>query len=189
MALSETQICNDALIICGANKIAALTDNTKEAKLCNEQYEKVRDQLLQSHPWNFAIKRAEIAADPALPTGWWDWTSAFTLPVDCLRVIQVQSEDYTDWSVEGSKIFSNVDTIRIKYIRRETDTTKFSKGFEMALAYAIADRINYALAQSTPLSNRIKTDFENRLSEARSYDGQENSTEEVKADIWLSQRW
>jgi hypothetical protein len=189
MATTEVEICNDALIIVGANKISDLSDNTKEAILCNEQYSKVRDQLLQSHPWNFAICRAEIAADVSLPTGWWDWEYAFTIPANCLRILQTESEDSTDWSVEGSKIFSNTSPLRIKYIKKETDVTKFSKGFEMALAYAIADRIGYALTQSSTLMSKIKIDFENRLSEARSYDGQENATEEVKADLWLGSRW
>lgn len=189
MALSEVEICNDALIIVGASTISTLSDNTKEAIICNEQYEKVRDQLLQSHPWNFAMKRAEIAADVSLPSGSWDWDYAFTLPTDCLRIIKVQSEDYTDWAVEGGKIMSNTSPLRILYIRKETDTTLFSKGFEKALAYAIANRVGYALTQSSTLMTKIRTDFDDALSEARSYDGQEKSTEEVQTDLWLNSRF
>ena len=63
MAVDAEAICNSALIKIGASKIAALSDTNKRAILCNEQYPKLRDDLLRSHPWNFAIKRKVLSAD------------------------------------------------------------------------------------------------------------------------------
>ena len=61
MAESAVQICNNALIKLGANTITSLSDDTKPARLCNKIYTVLRDDLLRSHPWNFAIGRSSLA--------------------------------------------------------------------------------------------------------------------------------
>lgn len=188
MAVSETSICNDALIMIGANTISALSDSTKEGRLCNEQYEKVRDQLLFSHPWNFAIKKIGVAADVSLPSGYWGYAYAHTIPTDCLRVLLVECED-TPWTAEGGKIYSNYTPLNLKYIKKETDTTKFSKGFEEALAAKLAHRLSYSLAQSSSLAEGIRKEAENILSLAMSFDGQEGSSEVVISDAYLKSRY
>tara|TARA_R100001530_G_scaffold114015_1_gene80959 strand:+ start:206 stop:1021 length:816 start_codon:yes stop_codon:yes gene_type:complete len=63
MASSEVAICNSALIKLGAAEISSLSDTNKRAQLCNAQYSKLRDELLRSHPWNFAIGRKVLSLD------------------------------------------------------------------------------------------------------------------------------
>jgi hypothetical protein len=189
MAVSETSICNDALIMIGANTISSLSDNTKEARLCNEQYEKIRDQLLFGHPWNFAIKRIDLAADPSLPSGYWGHAYAHTLPSDCLRILCIESEDQAPWVVEGGKVFSDITPLNLRYIRKETDTTKFSKGFEEALAAKLAHRLAYALTQSATAAESVRTQAEELLSKAMSFDGQEGSLGQVQANDYINSRY
>ena len=47
---SVVQICNSALNQLGAASITSLTDNSKNARLCNERYATVRDAVFRSHP-------------------------------------------------------------------------------------------------------------------------------------------
>lgn len=61
MATDAVAICNSALLKIGTEKITSLSDNTKRAIICNEQYAKIRDQVLRAHPWNFAIKRVTLS--------------------------------------------------------------------------------------------------------------------------------
>lgn len=190
MATSSVQICNDALIILGAATITSLSDDTKEARLCNEQYDKCRQQLLVAHPWNFAISRSEISSDASLPTGYDnnpEWDYSFTLASNCLRVLELDDTD-APWAVEGGKLFSTYDPVNIKYIKNVTDTTIFSKNFEKALAYMIAYRIGYALTQSATLISVLKEEFEASVREARSFDAQEGSVKVVEATDWLNRR-
>ena len=58
---SVVQICNSALNQLGAASITALTDNSKNARLCNERYAVVRDAVFRNHPWNCLIKRQQLA--------------------------------------------------------------------------------------------------------------------------------
>ena len=49
---SVVDICNEAMDLLGAATITALTENSKEARLCNRRFSTVRDATLRSHPWN-----------------------------------------------------------------------------------------------------------------------------------------
>ena len=91
MATSETAIANSALAKIGAKSILSLDDDSREARLMKQQFAPLRDMLLRSHPWNFAIKRLELAASSTAPIFGFD--NRFVLPVDYLRVLEIDSED------------------------------------------------------------------------------------------------
>lgn len=57
MAQSNLDVSNNALYKVGAQKIVALSDNTKEAKICNDRVDPCKKAVLRLHPWNFATKR------------------------------------------------------------------------------------------------------------------------------------
>ena len=60
---SVIEICNSALLQLGAQAITSLTENSKNARLCNARFNTVRDSVFRSHPWNSLIKRQKLAAD------------------------------------------------------------------------------------------------------------------------------
>ena len=46
---SVVDICNEAMDLLGAATITALTENSKEARLCNRRFETVRDAVVRAH--------------------------------------------------------------------------------------------------------------------------------------------
>jgi len=86
---SVVDICNSALNLLGASTISALTDDTKNARLCNQRYEPVRNRIFRSHPWNCLIKRVQLAQDSAAPVI--EFANQYTLPTDCLRVLKIHN--------------------------------------------------------------------------------------------------
>ena len=94
---SKVDICNSALRKLGVERINSLTEDNSRAKVCNDRYDILRDEMLRSHPWKFAIKRTTAAAILAVPL--FDWEKQYQLPSDCLRVLRV-NDDYTKWSLE-----------------------------------------------------------------------------------------
>ena len=64
---SVVNICNSALNLIGASTISALTEDTKNARLCNQRYEPVRNRVFRSHNWNCLIKRVQLAANSTDP--------------------------------------------------------------------------------------------------------------------------
>lgn len=192
MAASEVAICNDALILCGSERITSLSGTGKAARLCNEQYERARDQLLVSHPWNFAMTKVELTDLSDLPTGYENASNlfayAFTKPADALRVWSLDNED-EDWEIQGGYIFANYTPIIVTYIKKVTNTAEFSANFDQVLALDVAIKIGYALTQSSTFVANIMQMRREAIAAARSYDAQEMSAQTLDADDFLKSRF
>jgi hypothetical protein len=187
MAQTEVGICNSALIKLGVGTITALTDNTRQAKIMNEQYAKMRDALLYDHPWNFAMKRATVSADDALEPDFDEFLYGAELPADCLRV---WNSYYADefYQIENGVIYSDSEDLDIKYIAKITDPTMFSPAFCEALALKLAADCCYALTQSNSLKNTYLAEMAAYLPSARGADAQENPPYDFQQDLWLNSR-
>lgn len=185
MAVSEVAIANSALAKLGDYRIVSLNDATPQAKLLKEQFDKVRDDLLRSHPWNFAIERVQLAALSSTPT--FGFTYEFQLPTDCIRVLET-SEDEDNWQKEGNKIRADYAPIYIKYIKKVEDPGLWDANFSEVFATKLAADVCFAITQNVALKSQLFAEYEQKLREARSFDGQEGSTRQVYARQWLNSR-
>jgi hypothetical protein len=182
----------------GASRITDFDDDSKEARLCKEQYPKLRDELLRSHPWNFALARVTLAKEIDAPV--FEYDAKFVLPLDVLRVMKTDfhidpTTVETPWKIEydvdlGRKVLlCDRDEVSIQYIRQVEDTQVFDSNFDEVLALRIAADLAYPLIQSTSLAQQMFVLYENQLALARSMDAQEGSLEQVMADDWLFSRY
>ena len=185
LTTTETSICNSALIKIGAERINSLTETNKRAQLCNEQYSKVRDEVLRSHPWNFAITRASFSQLSSTPA--FGYTYEYAIPSDCLRILDL-SDEATEWKQEGNKILTDSATIKARYIKRVTAPAEYDSFFIEALALRLATDLSYSLVQSTTLSNMLITQYQAHLSLARSYDAQEGTPPDLIDDSFVEAR-
>jgi hypothetical protein len=182
---SETDICNIALIELGEEQIMSLTEGSKAARLCNLVYDDTRDAVLREHPWNFSIKRVELAKLTTNPA--FEYDSQFQLPSDCLRV--VRTDDSLDpYRVEGNKLLSYNDSVKIEYISRIEDTSRFDSLFVEVLAVRIAAKLSYNLSDNNNLTQFLEQKYRDRLKQAKSMDGQEGIPYSTDADMWLNSR-
>lgn len=186
MSLTETDICNSALIKVGAERIISLNDETEAARLCKEQYPKMRDELLRSHPWNFAIDRKALAADPIAPV--YGFSNRFQIPGDYLRVLDVWTNRCT-WQREGEFILTDSGDVSIRYIKKITDVSKYDANFAEALAAKLAADICYSLVQTSSLKELLLKEAEMKLRTARSFDAQEGTPQQVIADDFITARF
>ncbi len=192
MATSPVEICNSALIKVGAARITSLSDGTKAALICNEQYPKLRREVLRQHPWNFAIRRKALAASVVEPE--YDYSKAFVIPSDVLRILSTDLPRHLEWVVEQNSsgqrvLLTDSDTCKIRYIKDVTDTTIYSADFEESLALRMAVDLSYALAQSTSLTRELQRQYRESLAISRSIDAQEGSVEEFEDGEWLEVRY
>jgi hypothetical protein len=77
---SVVAIINNALNIIGASNIIDLNENTKTARVMNQMYENIRDDVFRAHPWNCLIRRAELAQEVTAPL--FDYAHQYALPAD-----------------------------------------------------------------------------------------------------------
>lgn len=196
---SVVDICNEAMDLLGAATITALTENSKEARLCNRRFETVRDAVLRSHPWNAAIRRASLPQDSTGPA--FGFTYQYTLPSDpyCLRVLSfwnsnVDSEvaaydSQVMFKIEGRKVLSNEGTCKITYLARVTDTEQYDSLLSSTIAHKLAAETAYAITGSTSVSQAMQQLYQSRLSEARSIDAMEGMPDKIIADDFVNIRF
>jgi len=193
--MSVVDICNSALNHIGGNNITSLTEDSKPARILNQRYEPVRDAVFRAHPWNCLVARTDLAADSTAPA--FDFSYQYTLPSDCLRVLQAQYLD-TVFKVEGRKILTDESTFNLIYIKRETDTAQYDSLLKDALSARLASEIAYPLIASSVVANTMLQVYDQKVREARFVDATEgmpgsidqvSDTGSIEANTFIAARY
>ena len=178
---STVDICNGALNQLGATTILSLTEDSKNARLCNSRYTQVRDGLFRTHPWNCLQKRVELAADTTAPA--WGFSYAYTLPADCLRLLRILDYD-SNYKVEGRKILSNTSSMKILYIGRITDPNEYDELLRETLSAALGADIAFAVTSNNQTATNMYNLFQDKLRDARFVDSTEGQN--LDQDLGMS---
>lgn len=183
----DVDICNSAMIKVGAALITAFTDNTKEARLCNHQYPRVRDAILRSAPWSFATKRVALTA--AVVTLEFGDETVFQLPADCVKVWKLD-DPTAKFKVEGRRLLTSdiTDTLNLWYISNAATPADYDAAFQEAVACALAADLAYPLTQSDSLKQGLLQQTEFYINQARSYNSQEGTPDNFTFDTFLNSR-
>lgn len=169
---SETSIANAALICMGERRIESLEAESKAARILNERFDEVRDELLRSVPWNFATNRARLAADVDVPL--FEFARQFTLPNDCLRLIDVDNPHRLPYRVEGRKIITNLTApLDILYTMRITDPMEMDAQFRDVFAAMLALDTVEAITGDSGKLEAVLRKWEKLWAIAASANGQE----------------
>ena len=189
---SVVNICNSALNLLGASTIAALTDDTKNARLCNQRYEPVRNRVFRSHAWNCLHKRVQLAQNSTAPIVEYD--HAYALPSDCLRVLKIHNgttdsiADALDYKLEGRNIITDENTVYIIYIALDTDPNNYDTYLRESISHQLAADLCYAITNNATLANQYMTRADERLREARFIDATENSLGTIESNEFTNAR-
>ena len=189
---TEVSICSNALRRLGDSPITSLTEDSERGRLCNAFYEPSRDAILRSHTWNFAINRANLAKLSTSPA--FEYANQFALPTDpfCLRVLKMEFEDYEfkieNLAEQGRVLLTDEGEAKIIYIARVTDPSLFDSMFVDVLTAKLAVDLAYPVTNSTTLQVQMQKLFERKLSEARSLDSTEGSTDSLISTVFTDFR-
>ena len=189
---SVVDICNGALNQLGASTILTLTEDSKNARLCNARYTQVRDSVFRSHPWNCLQKRVQLAADSDAPA--WGFTKQYTLPADCLRVLKIHTgatdsiESAIDYVVEGRKIKTNEGTVYLVYVAIDTDPNNYDTYLQESISHQLAADIAYAITNNATLAKNYMERADERLREARFIDATENALGTIESNEFTDAR-
>lgn len=174
---SVVDICNTALNQLGASTILTLTEDSKNARLCNARYTQIRDAVFRSHPFNCLQKRVEISSSTTTPA--WGYSFQYDLPGDCLRLLRILDYD-SDHKVEGRSILSNNSSMKILYISRITDPNQYDELLRETISAALAADIAYAITSNNTTQQNMIALYQDKLRDARFVDSTEgyNTTQE-----------
>jgi len=189
---SVVDICNSALNLLGGSTISALTEDTKNARLCNQRYESVRDRIFRGHNWNCLITRIELSQDSVSPIV--EYAYAYTIPANCLRVLAIHNgttdsiKSNLDYKVEGRKILTGEGTVYLIYIAIDTDPNTYDTYLREAIIHGLCADICYAITNNSTLATKYLQKSEEILREARFIDATENSLDTIESSEFTDAR-
>lgn len=204
MATSTVSICNQALGWLGADSILSINDPSKEAQLCKENFDALRDTVLEEREWTFAVRRLYLT--PLVATPVYGYANNFLLPADVLRVLNIpgapggvvggidalnggrgadSGQGLADWRVEsidaGRVIVANVSAVYCRVIWRVVNEQIWSAMFTQALAARLAADLAMPLVNSRSLQQDMWKLYTSKLSAAATMDGMQGKGEVKRA--------
>ena len=182
-AMPVTDTVNMALTLIGAGSISALDD--QQIRLIEKLYTPTLKETLAAHTWNFATSRAVLVEATPVPTFGFD--HKFTLPTDCLTIVELYDSD-SEWKIEGGFLLTDDDTASVIYIANITDTTKFSATFNTALMYHLASKFAVPMAKDKGLQKQNYELYINTCAGARSIDSREGTADELQSNTLIDAR-
>ena len=146
---SAVDICNLALSHLGDEATVSSInppEGSAQAEKCARYYPIARDSLLERFAWTFATTRAVLAPLTATVG---TWAYCYALPSDALRVLTVLAPGEAETSLgqsfdtealpSGQRVIATHQSeATARYVRRVTDTTRFSALFADALSWWLA---------------------------------------------------
>ena len=177
MATSVTAVCNRALSKLGSARIVDITQDTKQARALSASFDLVRDLVLRSHRWTFALKRTTLAASATAPA--FGFSLQYVLPSDFLQIDQVNdqfplvnrdayvSSELVDYAIEGNLLLTNFPApLSLRYIASITDPTLWDVSFAEVLACKLAVELCEELTQSNEKRQMAQQEYRMALSMA-----------------------
>ena len=193
---SVVEICNSALNSLGATNITALTEDSKNARLCNQRFEPIRDAIFRTHYWNCLIKRVQLAADTVTPA--YEYAYQYTLPSDSIRVMKIggyhngSSSDLDNgqqFKVEGRKIITDEAEVFLTYLAKVTDPQEYDTLLVETIGARLAAEIAYAITQSTTVAVQLQETYQSKLKEARFVDATEGTPYNLDSSTFINSRY
>jgi hypothetical protein len=196
---SEVSAANVALAHLREGQLASLDENRPAARFAKTHFADVRDALLRSHPWNFAVAFTVPARDPAASAG--AFSKVYPLPADCLRVVSVDGLDEDSWSVESRAgldddaatlvpvLCTEAAAPRLRYVRLVGEPALWDPLFLEVFGLRLAARIAPLLGQPEA-SDDLDARAERKLMTARRVNNREAARSELtRSPSWVTARW
>jgi hypothetical protein len=166
---SEVSIVVSALLELGEEPVVSLDQDVERARIMRELYLTERDGLLEEHPWNFATRRADLAALAQAPV--FGFARAFALPADCLAVQDLEPAG-ADYRVEAGALLTDAEAVALRYVARVEDVSAMPPSFRATLAARLAAKAARKLTGSGAEKERLEALYRTRLATAKGCDAQ-----------------
>lgn len=186
---SYVAIANLAATTIGtAARLTTPGDDTTLGRAVASVWEIEREAALRDGAWNFAMRRASLAALSEAPAH--QFAAKFQLPADCIRLIEIYELRRDEWQLEGRAINADhTGALKIRYLANITEPAEFDPLFAKAFALRIACAIGNRIAGSTFKEELNWEKYRQALAEARRVDAMENPPIEQAESSWVESRW
>lgn len=190
-SITKISVINRGLQILGNQAIASLNENSRGAKAMLRAYDSIFIAELEAHIWNFAIKRANLAADATAPI--FGKAKYYPLPADFLYLAPEETTlgnpNRHDYQIEGASIVSDEDgPLPIRYVSLNITESQFSSTFAEAFAYALAQACCEEITNSNSKMQAIMAGYEKAIQRAKRRNDIQNAPVKSPTCSFLSVR-
>ncbi|MBX9643383.1 MAG: hypothetical protein K2W91_04685 [Novosphingobium sp.] len=179
-------------------RITSLNDNTTLARTLKGVWDAQRKAVLRDGSWNFATVTRELAAlDPAtLESGAvpYPWSTAFALPGDCLRLLELLDsgsrgsfEKQSD-AVHGDVILCNAAAPLVVRIVVDRPIERFDDVAADAFALRLAWRCGRKIAGSAFDLDQCWAEYRRTIGSAKGVDAKEGPPIPNEESAWILSR-
>ena len=182
---TDADIANMALSRLGTRAtIAALNENSAEARAIVTWYATVRDSLMRARDWNFSRVTLALASSGTPPAR---WGRSYAYPSDCLRLLRLDLGTASWKAGEANGLFEigsdgagrflwcNESPVWAVYSQRVGDPSRMDAEFVTAFAATLAAAVAYPLTQKGDVAARLQAQAREALAEAGVVDSNEQS--------------
>lgn len=171
-------------------RISSPTDNRFVARTIAAVWDIQRQAAIRDGAWNFAGRRAELAAVSDPDRTVYPWANAFPMPAGYLRLIEVLELARDDFHYEDGVILSNSGgPLFIRYLRDVPEPEKWDAGFAESFALRLAFRCGRRIAGSAFDQDQCWAEYRQSLSAAKRVDARENPTIAQEESSWITARF
>lgn len=188
--ISSVEICNMALDYIGerADVTSIEVPEKPNEVILARHYDVTRQNLLREYLWNFARTEATLARTG---DGGLDYRDKFLMPNDCLRVISIGVAlfEIKDYNIQGREILINgqqpgsqqqsANALQLRYMKDETEVSKFDSLFIKLLALQLACNISYKFSGKKTQTEIINQLLKQETAKATSVNSQEKKPRRV----------
>lgn len=196
--LSDVIIANKALFKIGAKRITALDDGSSNAQVINEIYVASRQEILEEHPFSFAVNTVALAELDATLTDFTDGiTIAYGLPSDFLYpylinfpTAQIRIEMLRPPIVTTNTLAMLSDTpgLVMKYVFDNDDPTTYTAKFAEAFSCKLAYQACFKIAEAAQFAMAMKAAYDSALLSAMASDSKSSSPDQPIQNEWFVAR-
>lgn len=190
---SQTDVVNLTLTKLGQDRVININDDTEPARVIRANWDLALDYLLSSHPWKFAIVRAELAALASPPMN--TWSLQYRLPEDCLKLVQVSTDwifystDVPTFELEGGMILTDEGApLPVRYVTRITNTGLWPPQFARTMAMQLAADCCEKLTGSNTKGEKALVELERTIITAKRMSAIERPPQRPNESSWLRAR-
>ncbi len=180
MALNDVALCSRALIRIGAAPITSFADGTAESEIAGALFAPVRDALLSSYTWTFAMGQANLT--PLVDAPLADYQKAFALPNDFLRAISAGSGGRgrgMHYRIARGALHTNAENVTLTYIFRPEEE-EFPPFFDIALITRLSAEFCIPITESTNRADAMIRMADYEFARARQIDAQQDSPNRIE---------
>lgn len=171
--MSKIEIINRALLKLGEPMVSSLND-AAFGKSYDMIYEDVKNLLLSTYPWRFAVEIKDLAKVDEM----YGERFMYRLPVDCLLLLKVfgtahlgvtriRAGEMAGYEIANGCVVTPVaGGIKAEYVKAISDDARFAPLFREAMAAKIAAELSMRIKHSLNFKQAFETEFYNVIRQA-----------------------